>query len=52
MQSVVDSVHELSVVVEALGSKQDHLGEEVVITWRQVRPVRRVVENLPVEERD
>ena len=29
-----------------------HPGEESVITWRQVRTVRGVVENLPVEELD
>ena len=29
-----------------------YLGEEMVIAWRQVRTVRRVVENLPVEELD
>ena len=53
MQPVVDSIHELFVGVEALGSQPDlHLGEEMVITWCQVRTVRRVVENLPVEELD
>jgi hypothetical protein len=53
MQSVVDSIHELFVGVEVLGSRPDlHLGEEMVITWRQVRTVRRVVENLPFEELD
>jgi hypothetical protein len=30
--------------------RQDHLGEEMVIAWRQVWTVRMVVENLPVEE--
>jgi len=53
MQPVVDSTHELFVGVEALGSQPDlHLGEEMVIAWRQVWTVRRVVENLPVEELD
>jgi hypothetical protein len=53
MQSVVDSIHELFIGVEALGSQQElHLGEEPVIAWRQVRTLRRVVENLPVEELD
>jgi len=53
MQPGFDAVHELFVGVETLGSRPDlHLGEEVVITWRQVRTVRRVVENLPVEELD
>jgi hypothetical protein len=42
MQPVVDSFHELFVGLEALGSQPDlHLGEEVVIAWRQVRTVRR-----------
>jgi len=53
MQPVVDSIHELFVGVEALGSQPDfHLGEEMVIASRQVQTVRRVVENLPVEELD
>jgi hypothetical protein len=53
MQSVVDSIHELFVGVEALGTQPDlHLGEEMVIAWRQVRIERRVVENIPVEELD
>ena len=53
MQPVVDSIHELFIGVEALGSQLDlHLGEEMVIAWRQVWTVRRVVENLPVEELD
>ena len=52
MQPFVDSIHELFVSVEALGSQPDHLGEEMVIGWSQVRTVRRVVENLPVEELD
>jgi hypothetical protein len=30
----------------------NHLGEEMVIALRQVHSVRRVVENLPVEELD
>jgi hypothetical protein len=51
MQPVVDSIHELFVGVEALSSQPDlHLHEEMVITWHEVRTVRRVVENLPVEE--
>ena len=37
----VDSIHELFVGVEALGSQPDlHLGEEMVIAWRQVRIIR------------
>jgi hypothetical protein len=53
MQPVVDSIHELFVGVEALGTQPDlHLGEEMAIAWRQVRTVRRVVENLPVEDLD
>jgi len=53
MQPDADSVHKLFVSVEALGSQPDlHLGEKIVITWCQVRTVRRVVENLPVEELD
>jgi len=53
MQPVVDSIHELFVGVEALGSQPDlHLGEEMVIAWCQVRTVRKVVENLLVEELD
>jgi hypothetical protein len=52
MQPFVDSIHELFVGVEALGSQPDHLGEEMVIAWRQVRTIRRVVGNLPVEEID
>jgi hypothetical protein len=53
MQPVVDSILELFVVVEALGTLPDlHLGEEMVIAWRQVRTVSRVVENLPIEELD
>jgi hypothetical protein len=36
-----------------LGSQQDlHLGEEMVIAWCQVGTLRRMVENLPVEELD
>jgi hypothetical protein len=51
MQLVVDSIHELFFDVEVLGSQQDlHLGEEMLIVWRQVRTVRRVVEILPVGE--
>jgi hypothetical protein len=53
MQSVVDSIHELFVGVEVLGSQPDlHLSEEMVIAWRQVRAVRRVIENLPVQALD
>jgi len=53
MQPVVDSIHELFVGVEALSRQPDpHLGEEMVIAWRQVRTVREVVENLPVEKLD
>jgi hypothetical protein len=53
MQPVVDSIHELCVVMEELGSQPDlHLGEEMVIAWCQVQTLRRVVENLPVEELD
>jgi hypothetical protein len=41
------------VAVEVLGSQPDlHLGEEMVIAWRQVRTVRRVATNLPVEALD
>ena len=44
-------IHELFVGVEALGSQPHlHLGEELVVAWRQVRTVRKVVENLPVEK--
>jgi hypothetical protein len=53
MQPVVDSIHELFVGVEALGSQPDlHLGEEMVMAWRQVQTVRRVIRNPPVEELD
>jgi hypothetical protein len=53
MQSVLDSIHKLFVAVEVLGSQPAlHLGEEMVIAWRQVRTVRRVAENLPVEALD
>jgi hypothetical protein len=53
MQPVVDSIQELFVGVEALGSQPDlHLGEEMVIDWRQVRTLRRVLGNLPIEELD
>jgi hypothetical protein len=42
-----------SIGVEALGSQSDlHLSEEIVKAWRQVRTIRRVVENLPVEDLD
>jgi hypothetical protein len=53
MLPVVDPIREFFVGVEALGSQLDlHLGEETVIAWRQVWTVRKVVENLPVEELD
>ena len=53
MQPVIDSIHELFVDVEALGSQPDlYLGEETVIAWYQVRAVRRVVENPPLEVLD
>jgi hypothetical protein len=53
MQPIIDSIHELFVGVEVLGSQPDfHLGEEMVIAWCQVQIVRRVVKNLPVEELD
>jgi len=52
MRPVVDSIHEPVVGVEALGSQPDHLGEEMVIAWHQVRTARTAVENLPVEELD
>jgi len=41
MQPDVDSIHELFVRVEALGSQSDlHLGKEMVVAWRQVWIVR------------
>jgi len=47
MQPDVDSIHELFVGVEALGSQPDlHLGEEMVIAWCHDWTLRRVVENL------
>jgi len=53
MQPDVDSIHELFIDVEVLGNQPDLLlGEEMVIVWCQVWTVRRVVENLPVEELD
>jgi hypothetical protein len=53
MQPVVDSIHELFVGVEVLGSQPDlHRGEEMLIAWHQVQTVRRVIENLPAEELD
>jgi hypothetical protein len=53
MQPVLDSIHDLFVAVEVLGSQPDlHLGEQMVIAWRQVRTVRRVVESLPAEALD
>jgi hypothetical protein len=49
----VDSIHELFVGVEALGSQPDlQLGVELVIVWGQIWTVKRVVEHLPVEELD
>jgi hypothetical protein len=53
MQSVLDSIRELFVAVEVLGSQPDlHLGEKMVIAWCQLGIVRRVVKNLPVEALD
>jgi hypothetical protein len=53
IQPFVDSIRALFVGVEALGSQPDlHLIEEMVIAWHQVQTVRRVVENLPIEELD
>jgi hypothetical protein len=53
MQPGVDAIHELLVGVETLGRQPDlQLGEEIVIAWRQLRTVRRVVENLPAEDLD
>jgi len=53
MQPGFYAIHELFIGVEMLGSQPDlHLGEEMVITWHQVRTVRRVVKNLPVEGLD
>jgi hypothetical protein len=52
MQPVVDPIRELFVGAEVLGTQPDHLGEEMVTAWRQVRIVRRAVENLPIEELD
>jgi len=53
MQPDVDSIHEVFVGVEGLGNQPDlHHGEEMVIAWRQVRTVRKVVENLAVEVPD
>jgi hypothetical protein len=53
MQPFLDSIQGLFVGVEVLGSQPDlHLGEEMVIAWRQVWTVRRVAENLSVEELD
>jgi hypothetical protein len=53
MQPGFDSIRELFVGIEALGTQPDlNLGEEVVIAWRQIRTVRRVVESLPVEAVD
>jgi len=53
MQQVLDSIHELFVSVELLGSQPDlHLGGEMVTAWCQVRTVQRVVENFPFEELD
>jgi len=53
MQPGFDAIHELFVGVETLGSQPDlHLGEKMVIAWHRVKTVRRLVENLPVEELD
>jgi len=53
MSPVAHSIHELFVGVEALGSQPDlHLDEGIVIAWCQVQTVRRVAENLPIEELD
>jgi hypothetical protein len=53
MQPIFDSIHVLFVGVEALGSQPNlHLGVEILIAWCQVRTVRRVVENLPVDKLD
>jgi hypothetical protein len=53
MQPVLDSIHELFVAVEVLGIQSHlHLGEEMVIAWRQVRIVRRLVEYLQDEAFD
>jgi len=53
MQPDADSIHELIVGVEAQGSQPDlPLGEEMVIAWCQVQTLRRVAENLQVEELD
>jgi chemotaxis receptor (MCP) glutamine deamidase CheD len=53
MHPVVDSMHELFGGVEVLGSQSDlHLGKKMVIAWRQVLTVRRVVKNLLAEALD
>jgi hypothetical protein len=53
MKPGFDSIHELFVGMEALDSQPNlHLGEEMLISWRQVRTVNRMVENLPVEKLD
>jgi len=52
MQTDVDSIHELFIGVEALGSQPEHLGRKMVIAWCAVQNVRRMVKNLPVEELD
>jgi hypothetical protein len=53
MQPVVDSTLQLFVGAEVMGTQPGlHLREEMVIDWYQVRTVRRVVENLLVEELD
>jgi hypothetical protein len=53
MQPVGDSILELFVGVETLGSQRDlHLDEEIIVAWRQVRTVRRMVEILAAEELD
>jgi len=53
MQPDVASIHEIFFGVKALGSQQDlHLGEEMIISWSQVRTVRKLVENLRDVELD
>ena len=53
MQPVADPIHELFVGCGNAGSQPDlHHGEKMVIAWRQVRTVRKVVENLAAEELD
>ena len=50
---ILDSIHEFCVGLEAVGSQRKlHFVQDMAIAWRQVRSVRRVVENLRVEELD